>query len=279
MDKKALLQMIICSVLWSIAGIFIKLIDLNPMVIAGFRSTFAAITISLFLKLSKRKIYINKRIALSALVMCLSFIGFITANKLTTSANAIVLQYTQPVFIVAISIIFLKKKFSKVDIATIMITLFGIILFFLDSMDFGGFLGNVISVVSGLFLAILFVMMGEFNETDRMNTILFGHVFTAVIGLPFIFTYLGALSFTNVGMIAILGVFQIGIPYILFAVAVGKCSPLTCSLVGVIEPILNPLWVALFYGEMPGTVSLIGCFVVLVTVTVWCVYKNRLSEV
>lgn len=275
MDKKALVQMILCSVLWSIAGICIKLIDCNPMVIAGLRSLFASAIIFAFVKISKKTILINKKVVVSALFMCFSFICFILANKMTTSANAIVLQYTQPVFIVVISALLFKKHFNIADLITITITLLGIVLFFFDKLDAGQALGNIIAVCSGLLLAFLFTFMGEVSNDERMNVVLLGHAFTAVIGVPFIFFTNNSFCSTDLLLILILGVFQIGIPYILFALAVGKCSPLMCSLIGIIEPILNPLWVALFYGETPGIMSLFGGVLVVVTITVWCLYKNK----
>ena len=275
MDRKALLQMILCSVLWSIAGICIKLIDCNPMVIAGLRSLFASVTIFVFMKISKKTFLFNKKVMISALFMCFSFICFILANKMTTSANAIVLQYTQPVFIVIISALLFKKRFIKADLITITITLFGIVLFFFDKLDAGQAVGNIIAVCSGLLLAFLFSFMGEVSNAERMNVVLFGHAFTAVIGVPFIFFTNNSFDLSNLLLILVLGIFQIGIPYILFALAVGKCSPLMCSLIGIIEPILNPLWVALFYGEMPGVMSLFGGVLVVVTITVWCLYKNK----
>ena len=279
MDKKALIQMIICSVLWSIAGVIIKFVDCNAVVVAGMRSLFAVITIYIFMKVTRRKVYINTNILSAAAVMCISFIAFVSANKLTAAANAIVLQYTQPVFIVIISLLFFKKHFLRADIAAIIFTFIGIALFFVDGLAPGNIFGNILAVLGGVMLAVLFVLMGEFSEAERMNTILFGHLFTAAIGVPFALFTENVFDLKSVGLLAVLGIFQIGIPYILFATAVGKCSALTCSLIGVIEPILNPVWVAVFYGEIPGTVSLIGCGVVLITVTLWCVYKNKLSEV
>lgn len=279
MDKKALFQMVLCSVLWSIAGVIIKFIDCNAMVVAGFRSLFAVVTIYLFFKITGKKIYINKKIFFAAAIMCISFIAFISANKLTAAANAIVLQYTQPIFIVIISILFLKKRFVRADIIAIFFTFLGIAMFFVDSLESGSLFGNAVAVFAGIMLAALFVLMGEFSASDRMNTIFFGHLFTAAVGIPFVFFTENTFNAKCLILLAVLGVFQIGIPYILFAAAVGKCSALTCSLLGVIEPILNPIWVALFYGEVPGTVAFCGCFVVLLTITFWCVYKNKVSEV
>ena len=74
---------------------------------------------------------------------------------------------------------------------------------------------------------------------------------------------------------AILGILQLGIPYILLVQASRACSPLTCSLLGMLEPLLNPVWVFLFDGERPGTLSMIGACVVIVTITVWSIAGAR----
>ena len=89
------------------------------------------------------------------------------------------------------------------------------------------------------------------------------------MGVPFLFLAPPALTAVPVTLIVILGVFQLGIPYILYSLAAGKCSPLACCLLGALEPLLNPLWVLLFYGEKPGVFALIGGAVVIATVTVW----------
>ena len=112
-EKNAMLQMIICSVLWSIAGIIIKLIDANPFVISGFRSLFSAITVFIFMIIAKKKFVINKKAVIMATCMSIVFLLFVSANKLTTAANAIVLQFTAPVFVLIVSYIFLKPRKSS----------------------------------------------------------------------------------------------------------------------------------------------------------------------
>ena len=61
----------------------------------------------------------------------------------------------------------------------------------------------------------------------------------------------------------------------LLAHASGWCPPLVCSLLGALEPLLNPVWVAIFDGEVPGVMALVGAVVVIVTITVWCIHNGR----
>ena len=95
------------------------------------------------------------------------------------------------------------------------------------------------------------------------------------VGLPVLLTAPTAFTPLSVTLIVILGVFQLGIPYILYALAAGKCSALACCLLGALEPLLNPIWVLLFYGEKPGTFALLGGAVVILTVTLWSIWSRR----
>ena len=118
--------MIVCSVLWSIAGIVIKQINCSAVVITGFRSLFSALTVLAFMKFAKLKFTFSRRVVPTAICMCITFFCFVGANKLTTAANAIVLQFTSPVFVMLISAVIYKTKFKPSDIAAVAATLFGI---------------------------------------------------------------------------------------------------------------------------------------------------------
>jgi len=263
--------MLLCAALWSIAGIFIKLIDGNSMVIAGFRSLVAASVFIVYIKAKKLKIILNKSVIISAISLCTTFFAFVGANKLTTAANAIVLQFTAPVFIIIISFFLFKEKFSSSDIITVIVTLGGISLFFLDKLDGGQFLGNIIALFSGFTMAVMFIAVKKNTESERMSGMLFGHLMTAIIGIPFFFFTENTVNAISVSCILILGIVQLGIPYLLLALASEHCPPLTLSLLSALEPLLNPVWVAIFYHEIPGIFSLIGAVIVIVTITLWSV--------
>ena len=274
-NNKAIIQMIVCSVLWSIAGIVIKQINCSAVVITGFRSLFSALTVLAFMKFAKLKFTFSRRVVPTAICMCITFFCFVGANKLTTAANAIVLQFTSPVFVMLISAVIYKTKFKPSDIAAVAATLFGISLFFLDQLDSGSMLGNIIAILAGFFMAGIFVFGGNSSRAERMTGTLIGHIMTAVIGISFLPFTQNVIDGKAVVGFVILGVFQLGIPYILVALALSNCPPLACNLIGVIEPLLNPVWVFIFNGERPGKNAFIGAVIILVSITVWCIYKDR----
>jgi len=231
----------------------------------------AASVFIVYIKAKKLKIILNKSVIISAISLCTTFFAFVGANKLTTAANAIVLQFTAPVFIIIISFFLFKEKFSSSDIITVIVTLGGISLFFLDKLDGGQFLGNIIALFSGFTMAVMFIAVKKNTESERMSGMLFGHLMTAIIGIPFFFFTENTVNAISVSCILILGIVQLGIPYLLLALASEHCPPLTLSLLSALEPLLNPVWVAIFYHEIPGIFSLIGAVIVIVTITLWSV--------
>lgn len=274
-EKNAISLMAACAGLWSIAGIFIKMIPWNPFVISGLRSLIAAAVVAVFMYVTKKQVKINRASVISGFFIMGTFFAFVSANKMTTAANAIVLQFTSPVFILIISALVFHQRFHKADLITVVVTLFGISLFFFDKLGSGSLLGNCLGIIAGLFMAGMYVVTGRTDEDSRMSGILLGHVFTALIGVPMIFVFPTPVSSTAIWSILALGVIQLGIPYILYGLAVKSCPPLACSLIGAIEPLLNPVWVFLFNGEVPGLYALIGGVIVISAVTGWCVWRDR----
>lgn len=274
----AILEMLVCATLWSIAGIFIKLIPWNAFVIAGLRSLFAGLVVLVYMKIRRLRLILNRRTVVAGVCMALLFFCFVGANKLTTAANAIVLQFTAPLFIMVLSVLFLHKKFRRADVLAVVFTMAGISLFFFDQLTPGHVLGNVVAILSGLFMALMYMNLGSCPETERMSSILIGQTLTFLCGVPLLFTTHPVFSPLPVLHVVILGVVQLGIPYVLCARAAEHCPPLACSLLGALEPLLNPIWVFLFDGEAPGVFALAGGAVVIVTVTLWCIFGQRAPE-
>jgi len=146
-------------------------------------------------------------------------------------------------------------------------------------LDLGGMLGNFVAIVSGLCMAVMFIFNGRLDLNARMTGILFAHTLTAVVGLPIgLATTETVITIQEILLILILGVIQLGIPYVIYALAASKISPLSCSLIGMIEPLLNPIWVAIFYGEIPGIFALIGGIIVIVSVIVYNVWDEKQDQ-
>lgn len=188
-QQRAIFLMMICATLWSVAGIFIKMIPWNGLVIAGWRSLISAGCVVIYLRATKQRLRLNRASLVSGVFLALTFLAFVSANKLTTAANAIVLQFTAPVFILILSAIFLRQKFSRADVITVSVTMCGIALFFLDQLAPGNLLGNFVAIFAGLSMACMYIITGNTDEESRMSGILLGHLFTAAVGIPFMFVF------------------------------------------------------------------------------------------
>ena len=277
-EKIATLEMLLCAALWSIAGIFIKLIPWNGFAVAGMRSLVAGVTIYICMRLMGCRYILNRNTLIAGFFAGCTYLCFVTANKLTTSANAIVLQFTSPVFIVIYSALFFKKPVRKWDLAVVLVTLLGIALFFLDQLKPGYILGNFVAIAAGMFMAGMYVSVGELETEERFSGILNGQILTFLAGLPVFLLTKPEVSATAVLSILILGVFQLGLSYVLYVRASRYCPPLACCLLGAVEPLLNPVWVAIFDGEKPGVFALIGAVIVIVSITVWSIFGQEKEQ-
>ena len=248
------------------------------MAIAGFRSLLAGAVVLVYIKIRGWRFVLNKQTLLSGVFLCITFCTFVVANRLTTAANAIVLEFASPVFIVILSVLLFGQKFGRADLITVALTLGGISLFFFDQLTPGGMIGNFVALSAGLFQACTYIFVGNCHDNDRMSGIFIGHILTALVGLPFAFFSETAIAPLPVLSILVLGILQLGIPYVLFGEASRVCPPLMCSLIGAVEPLLNPVWVFLFDGERPGTWALVGGIIVIVTITLWCMHGGGTTK-
>lgn len=277
-ENIAIIEMLICAALWSVAGIFIKLIPWNGFAVAGMRSLIAGLTIAVYMLITRRRYIFSRRTVVGGIMTAGVYTCFTVANKLTTAANAIVLQFTCPVFIVILSAIFLKQKIRKNDLAVVIATLAGIALFFFDQLKPGYILGNFVAIAAGMFMAVMFILVGNMEGDERFSTITNGQFLTFFVGLPFIIATKPEFTAAATASILVLGVFQLGISYILYVKSTQYCPPLACCLLGALEPLLNPVWVLIFDGERPGVWALIGGIIVVVSITLWCIFDRDKKE-
>ena len=270
--NKAIFEILLCSALWSMAGIFMKSIPWSGFVIAGTRSVLAGSVALTYMLFRKLKFTPNKKSILGGIALCGTMTLFSVANKTTTADNAIVLQFICPIWIMLISAALFHQKFRRADIIVVALTFLGIALFFADGLSAGHVFGDIIAICAGLAFACYYLSLGACSEEERMSSVIIGDILTFFVGLPFLFFTHPEFTTRSVLFILFLGIVQLGIPYVLLAHASGWCPPLVCSLLGALEPLLNPVWVAIFDGEMPGVLALIGGVIVIATISLWCVY-------
>jgi len=258
--RKGLLLIFLAALLWSTGGVFIKLISLNPFQLSFFRSLFSAITIGLLLR--KKAIIFNSMTFFNAILYAAILILFVLAAKTTTIANAIFLQYTAPIFVFIFEPIILKTKFEKTNLITIIIAVIGLTLFFSGDLKPGDISGNIIAVLSGIAFAAFLIGMRKNKPEYQFATIFYGNIFIGIICFYSIIS-LDFLDFNDFLMVSYLGIFQIGLAYIIFSIGLKLVSATEASLISMIEPVLNPVWTYFGYGEIPSINSIIGGIILM----------------
>ena len=270
-QSKGIFYVLMAAVLFSIGGLCIKMVPWSPLAINGARILISSIMIGIYLKMTHHKIVINPAVLFGAVCMTGVTTLYTIANKLTTAANTIVLQFTAPVFVIFFMWIFFKERPKRVDIIATAAVFAGILCFFIDGLSSGNMLGNIVAVLSGVAYAGVF-MMNSFEKSDSLSSIFLGQALSAVTCIWFVF---GETDFgvTAVGGILALGIFQVGLAYILMSKGLDEVPAVTASLTTAIEPILNPILVAIFYHEMITPLSFVGAVIVIIAVVGYNVLK------
>ena len=270
----ALLLMAAAAALWSIGGLLIKNINAHPLAIAGTRSAIAALIMLIYVK--KPKFNWSFPQLAAAMAYSMTVITFVAANKYTTAANAIVIQYTAPIYVALFGAWLLKEKTKPVDWVTIAAVFGGMVMFFMGDLDTRGTWGNILAMLSGAGFGLLPVFMRMQKDGSPIESVILGNLITAVIGIPFLFSAMpDATGWLYLGM---LGSIQLGLSYILYSIAIKQVTALESSLITVIEPVLNPIWVCLFMGEVPGIFSILGGMIVLLAITLRVVFISLRSR-
>ena len=268
------LAMAATAFLWSIAGLVIKKIDWNPIAIAGTRSLIASLVILLYLRRPKFNFSFPQVAA--SVSLALTMMLFVTANKTTTAANAILLQYLAPVLTAFIGAKLLREKPRAEHFAAFPFVALGMLLMFSGELSGGRLLGNIIAVASAFTFSFYFIFMRMQKDGSPLESNLLAHWMTAAVCL-LISLFLPAPTASRGSLVAImvLGVIQIGIPAILFAFAIKKVSAVSATLIAVIEPVFNPVWVFLAIGESPGPNAVWGGAIIILAVTAASVVSSR----
>ena len=273
--RKAILYLALAAILWSTSGLFVKILDWQPISILAGRSLFASIVFLIYLRRIPTRF--NRWQLLAAGMFILTQFLFVTSTKMTTAANAIFLQYTAPIYVVLLAFWLLREKPARTDWISMLIIFIGLTLFFGDKLSTDGFYGNLLAILSGVTSAVMMVAFRAQKDGAPAESMLIASVVTGILGIPFILKE--SWTVTNWSIIAFLGVFQIGISYILFIKGVrGGTRPLDASIIGFIEPLLNPVWVFLFVGERPSQWALLGGIIIIATVVIHTVVQYRKKE-
>lgn len=253
------------ALLWSTGGLFIKLLPFNPFVIIGYRSLFAAILLAIIFKKSAFNMsWLTFGVAVS---YAGAMVTFVVANKMTTAANAIFLQYTGPVYVLLLEPLLFRTPLKRVNVWTVVACLAGMIFFFNGEFDFSGFWGNILAIISGVFLAAEILLL-RLNKPEYFNASMFwANVIALLVGLPFMVSS-PLPGQTEWGILAFLGLVQIGLASMFFTYGMKRATAIEGALLSMLEPVLNPVWVLLGYGERPGLYAMLGGLIIIVSLSI-----------
>ncbi len=304
--------LVICALGWSLGGVFLKYVNVNSFAASGLRSIFAFVSM-VVLSRHFPKFYVKYKLTgkvdraqtvylwLSAFSYAATMITYVIGNKLTYTANVIFLEYTSPVWVILCSTLFLGEKNRKIDYITFGGIIVGMLLFFADSLlekQSGEFaetaaLGNLLGILSGVAYAgtTLFQRKQQMLVAQRIrengltaqpkqdtsrDAFMLAQLITAAFGLPFVFLMPGGIPDTrSLIFLLLLGLFQMGIPNIMYAIGIKKVTALSASLITMIEPLMNPVWVFIFVGELPTTKSLLGGVIILAFILIREIVSKR----
>jgi len=274
-SRGGVIYIFIAAFLFSTGGLFIKLIPWSAMAINGARSLISVGLIGLYMFLAREKFSITPGVILGGVATFFTCFLFILSNKLTTAANAIILQFTAPVFLIGFMAIFFKEKPKRLDIVTCVLVLCGIVCFFLDGMSTGRYLGDALALISGISYAGVF-LMNRLPGASPISSVLLGHALCAVIGAPAIFQETDFSGMTMLWVV-LLGVFQLGFGYICLCRGLKSVAPVTSSLITGIEPILSPILVMVFIPGMEtlSPLAIVGGILVVATVIGYNFLQSR----
>ena len=258
---------------------FIKLAtNLDAYQVTFFRSLLAGLTVLIITR--RNGLRINAFGVMCSIIYATLLFLFVWATKHTTAANAIFLQYTAPVYILILAPFVIGEKFHLRDLATVIFCIAGMSLFFVGDLTIGDYQGNIAALGSGIFLG-LYIMLLKHPRAVGMNsviTVIYGNFLLALLTLPSGIASVSTITLGDLVAVAFLGIFQIGISYILFIKGVtAGTRPLDASIIGFIEPLLNPVWVFIFVGERPSNWAVLGGLIIIATVIAhtFIQYRNR----
>ena len=269
--------MLAASLCWSFGGLCIKFIPWDSMTIVGLRAFLAAIVFAIYRR--SIKITFTKGNILAAICLSLTTILFVFANKMTTAAAAILLQFSAPIFIILIELLFYKKRPQASETLAVSATILGMLLFFADDLDVGNMMGNFLAIASGLSFAGVFVC-NKRPDVVPEESLFLGFLLNSALGLPFAIAGASA-DLMPWGFMLFLGLVQVGLAYVFFSKGIKNTTALLACLITAIEPVLNPVWVALATDELPGRFAIAGGIVIIAAVVsynIWTEKKQHLDK-
>jgi drug/metabolite transporter (DMT)-like permease len=273
--------LLLCVILWSTSGLFIKFIDWHPLVISGLRSGIAAL---FMLLVNGRRLFALRLrpaqgcappgttgagmglLLAAALTSAATKILHVLANKLTSPANAILLHHSAPVWAAFLGWLLIGEKPVKKQWAALVLISGGLVLFFANGLKGGSIAGDATALAAGICFGASMVLLRMNREGSPALCLFVSHSIAVLVSIPFIATHPPEFTPANTASILFLGIVQVGIASLLYAYSIKRIRTLDAVFIAQLEPVLNPVWVFAFTGETPAPLSIAGGVVIIAAV-------------
>lgn len=276
LSASPLLFVFAAAFLWSTGGLFIKWNSIGGLELSCLRSFFALLTVAILTR--HEGFRLNRLTGVAAVLYAVLVILFVLATKETTAANAIFLQYTAPVYLLILEPLVYKEKFRGRDLATVLVCLGGMGLFFVGQLRPQDVTGNMMALASGFCFALYFLLLRhpQARLVNRASSVIYGNLLVVMVAAPWGFAALSHVGPHDWFSVIYLGVVQLGISYVLFTVGMERgVRSLDAGIICYIEPVLNPVWVFLVLGERPSQWALLGGAIITTAVIIHMLVDTR----
>lgn len=273
---KGTIYVLLAAIALSLSGLFVKLATWDSIAVLGGKSAATLAVAAVYMKMTNYRFVFNKPVILGGICLSLISLMFTVATRATSAANAIVLQYTQPFFVILLLWLIYKQRPAKAEITAVVIAFVGILFFFMDKLTPGGMTGNIIAICSGFVYAV-FMLIKKMKGSDYVSSVVLSAVLNVVTcgwRIPMQTDWRPV----PVLMVVLFGTVSCFFGYLFLSAGLDRIPLVTGALLTMLEPVLNPIWVALFYGETMGVMSVVGTVILLGTAAVYSVRQIRKEQ-
>ncbi len=270
--NKGIIATVLAALIWSSGGLFIKLLPQDAFTILFYRSAYALLVFGLIFR--RQVLHFNRQMWINSIFYAVLLLSFVWSTKLTTAANAIFLQYTGTAYVLLLEPILFKIPLRRINLWTTIICFLGMGLFFIGDFEAEGLGGMLIAVFSGMMMAGFYLGQRANAPEYHFPAIFWGNLWVIFLGLP-AFLQSSAPTMSEHYMLAFLGLVQIGMGFLLFTYGLKRIPAVESALITMLEPVLNPIWVLIGYGERPATFALIGGSIIVLALATRIVLLER----
>ncbi len=270
--NKGIIATLLAALLWSSGGLFIKLLPQDAFTILFYRSAYALLVFGVVFR--KQVLRFNRQMWINSIFYAMLLLSFVWSTKLTTAANAIFLQYTGTAYVLLLEPILFKVPLRRINLWTTIVCFLGMGLFFMGDFEATGLNGMLIAVFSGVMMAGLYLGQRANSPEYHFPAIFWGNLWVILLGLP-AFLQSAPPTLPEHSMLAFLGLVQIGGGFMLFTYGLKRIPAVESALITMLEPVLNPIWVLIGYGERPATLALMGGSIIILALATRIVLLER----